>query len=502
MKWNEVGARLFQLEDDCGDELLSFRLGRWPVWQSVKSYLYFDTTNQSKAGGLTADPVRRQQQFRLLSEGPRDLMRWARCLNGSQPRPWAYTQSVDKRNLGSTSGYQNYLCDAFASQALGAPWVYAEVPYQGRYPGPAELPTNLPLGPLLVVRRMVRSVCSYRPAVKRLARELSAYLTRAFTLRRIPISTRADRLAWAISGFFAELLLHRRLFQLYPPSLIVTSEQVGTGMLAAARECRIPVLDLQHGLIDTFHPYYQYSGGLRRYKSQMIVPDLLGVFGEAHRDSLLQPGFWSPEDIAVVGSRQISEARRVDCPQPTHRQVFFPTQWVLPQETRRLVRHLLQDATREGFLLTLKPHPLEALQVVQEYRSLAESHKGHLRLADQNEDLAGLIRSSHLTIGFDSTVLLEAVALGRPVVSVGTDSMPRGIHDLLEVPGLEEAIQTVPLVDTEQLSGLLRQAFLDESLYRDWCASAHRAGQRLFAFDYESRVKATLHSLGLRAQDG
>jgi hypothetical protein len=82
----------------------------------------------------------------------------------------------------------------------------------------------------------------------------------------------------------------------------------------------------------------------------------------------------------------------------------------------------LHELARRGWRVLIKPHPQQPVESVREWRRRAGDLWGRrVFLVDPQADVRPLIVAADVTVGFQSTALLEAMFAGRPVLYTGWD---------------------------------------------------------------------------------
>jgi len=173
----------------------------------------------------------------------------------------------------------------------------------------------------------------------------------------------------------------------------------------AAKEARIPVIELQHGIIHESHPGYVFRGE----PESPHLPDHLVVFGRhfgelLDRESPYWRGRWT------VGGHPWLKLKRAgieDVPDDALDSVVVFSQPNAPirEQLRRLLPDLRARLPGEVRLI-LKPHPRE-LDAERFYASAARSGA---TLESPRTDTYDLLRHCRVAVSVASTVGIEALA--------------------------------------------------------------------------------------------
>jgi hypothetical protein len=109
----------------------------------------------------------------------------------------------------------------------------------------------------------------------------------------------------------------------------------------------------------------------------------------------------------------------------------------------------LHELARRGWRVLIKPHPQQSCDSVWEWRKRAGDLWGkRLFLVDPQADVRPLIVAADVTVGFQSTALLEAMLAGRPVLYTGWDSVADGLgSELIPFQRWEREVTVVRQAD-------------------------------------------------------
>lgn len=92
----------------------------------------------------------------------------------------------------------------------------------------------------------------------------------------------------------------------------------------------------------------------------------------------------------------------------------------------------LYELARRGWRVIIKPHPQQPLDVQRQWRRNAGELWGRrVFMVEPQADVRPLILAADVTVGFQSTALLEAMLAGRPVVYTGWDRAAKALDGQL-----------------------------------------------------------------------
>jgi hypothetical protein len=292
-----------------------------------------------------------------------------------------------------------------------------------------------------------------------------------------------------ITYFYAELVLYKFLWRLLKPKRVFIADGIPRGVMAASRFCNIPVHEFQHGFVSEKKADYIIAGDFKACKNKMVVPNFILVFGQYFKDLLLKPGFWTENEVKVIGSYPLDKAR-TSCTfqmpeQGEKTYVLWATQPTTFADARKVLEGLLLQKIQDT-IFHFKMHPLEPTAQKDWYMDLIDKYPHSFKLIPSNYNFFEALKGKHLLISFHSTVLLEAIALGYPVMSVTTEKFRKGINDLVTTD-VSDAIR--PVKDAEEIMEVIRKFRSSPSYANQWTERCKAQGNYFFAEDYQQHLQ-------------
>jgi len=257
--------------------------------------------------------------------------------------------------------------------------------------------------------------------------------------------------------FRRALRWYRKLMQqLAPRVLVLTNAYNEHGVVAAARERGLPVVEFQHGQIHPNHPGYMWTDAARAWRRRLAIPDQVATYGAYWSGLLTRSGFWRSEEVPAIGSISMDRLRHErSAPADRDRpQIIFTTQFATRSWTVPLLREFIDRAEAAGvaFDLIVKVHRGEH-QYIDEYRALARGSRAVRVLSAYEGDTLALIAASDVHVSGWSTCHFESVGLGTPTVvlrSAGTAALA----DLEQFAEVWQASSAEELLEAVQRIGL------------------------------------------------
>ncbi len=306
--------------------------------------------------------------------------------------------------------------------------------------------------------------------------------------RRQLYSAAADQLA----RFRVRFWFLRRLFEASKVRSVVVLDWDGkVAEVAAGKAVGARVTEVQHGMFSTDEPDYSWTAAHRDVANFMPIPDRVVVFGPFWARQLAVAGYWRPGEIVeainpVLGPYRQERAdtyqRRPDRPLI----VLFPTQPYVREAALKLFGTALEAqasgcgySRKPQFRLRVKVHPLER-QHTEAYAALARLHPDTCEIVGNERDAFAEMLKVDVVAGYTSLMLLEAVALGIPVLSLRGGSAPEGFCDTFGTGEIRDA-----LLDCDDAPSLLAHLVRldDVETYTRMSRSVREHASLVYTFD-------------------
>jgi hypothetical protein len=217
-----------------------------------------------------------------------------------------------------------------------------------------------------------------------------------------------------LASFSWQRWFYSRVLERVRPRVVLTADFGEYALIAAARKRSIPVLEIQHGIADRYHPAYAWSDDASRYRRQLPVPDRMLVFGDHWKNELSVSGFWKGA-IDAVGSARVDRYRRVarSSARDTLR-LLVAVDGIEAAGTIRFVRELVSAAGPTPIEVVIKLHPVYGA-FDQEFRdAFAGEPRVSVRGASDGESTFALLRAVDLHASIASASHYDAIGLGTP----------------------------------------------------------------------------------------
>lgn len=194
-------------------------------------------------------------------------------------------------------------------------------------------------------------------------------------------------------------------------------------LIEAAHKLNIPVIELQHGVINN-HIEYWFEDTKRKYE---YVPDYLLTFGNAHMQWIKLPD--SEKSIAVGYPHQEQRLKELeDITTDEKMIVVYPK---ISNYFEKEISELADIITPKGYKVIVKMHPGEAKNYQIYYPVIAENKNIQI-ITDQTKDVYYWLKKGKFHVMASSTVGLEAMCFEHTNVIISLKSEHEQCQPLLD----------------------------------------------------------------------
>jgi len=215
----------------------------------------------------------------------------------------------------------------------------------------------------------------------------------------------------------------KMLNRIKPKVAVVVCSYGKEDYIEACKIQKIPVIEIQHGVITKYHTGYSYEK--KGFKKETF-PDYLLTFGDYWKDSVTYP--IEKDRIISVGYPEFEYKKKRYKNIKKKKQILFISQKTIGERLSKFAVEL-SKIKKLDYKIIYKLHPFEVFTWYEDYPWLAESK---IEIADhKGKHLYKLFAESAVQIGVYSTALFEGLSFGVNTFLVdlpGIDYM----EDLLE----------------------------------------------------------------------
>lgn len=443
-----------QLADaEASQELFSFTLGGVSLWRLLRA-----PVGHSLQGlGLQSQP--QGGRLWLISRGLRSLLGILRLLLGGRRLFIVKSYSSALRTL-KPDGYVDVYFDKFLEQVPGgSKWSFCNSSAFAEREARARIRIDLDVTFIQIASAILaiffpfyRSACEHA--------QLASAANRAFgagTLDSGQVRKAYSKFRWQV--WFYSLLLGR-----LRPGAVFVADTGEYSLMRAAQLKGIRFVELQHGIFSPDHPDALPAAALTQARGDLLLPDVLAVYGQYWLDCLSTSALASLGRIVPCGCAAIEEYRSLraavqdSVPTAGPLRVLLTAQGFSVAELVRFIQEFLLHRVRP-IELNIKLHPIYDDAAL--YAILASDERVHILESAHNMPTHQLIAESDIHLSISSACHYDALALGIPTIVLGLPGhelmqplVAMGAARFADLPATLaaqlEAIETGPSIDASE----------------------------------------------------
>jgi len=278
----------------------------------------------------------------------------------------------------------------------------------------------------------------------------------------------------------ASRIVYRALIRLLNPRIVFLVCSYGKeGIILAAKDNNVPVVEFQHGTITNEHLGY----AVPIKKSKRSAPDYLLTFGDHWRKSVNHSQ--ASDDLVIIGFPYLELEYQKHRNRKTNIDLLFVSQGTIGKELSKFAAHFsnLVQAHEKKFTIVYKLHPGEMFRWKERYPELVRAaENGAITVVDSPNagNFYEFIGRSTNVVGVYSTGLFESIRFGCRLF-------------LVPLPGIE-------YMDSIVAEGLAKvvgspQELLEQISDRSASSVKRENSERLYAPDWEVKFRSFLSRL-------
>ena len=288
-----------------------------------------------------------------------------------------------------------------------------------------------------------------------------------------------------------QIQMAKNLIQREKPSLLLLQNEYNNferALIIAAQLQGVPVLAIQHGIVDPSEPAYFHTkmkDPELRYL-EYPIPDITAVYGYYEYNLLINNSNYFEDNVVITGSHRYDIFNSYD--PVLLKKDFFIKQGI--NSNNKIIlwttqSHFLSDNENfinydtvfnavkgiDNVLLIIKPHPGEGTKYLKMIESFRNKYPVHCYVPRKTEKTPELLSICDLLITKHSMTGLEAIALNKPVIVLNLGGL-QDVGDYVRegvTSGVYNKNDLKPAIDQLLLddSGLERnrQAYIKNHLY-------------------------------------
>ena len=279
-----------------------------------------------------------------------------------------------------------------------------------------------------------------------------------------------------------------------PSCVALRNSHTWSGLIAAAKERGIPVIELQHGFTDRYYVAFHWPSWVWHTSKLLPAPDYVITYGSYWSDELQAGGLWPGAKLCPLGSIPIEEqrelSRRNPRPVSSDMKLLYTVGFTYENEVD-FWRVVLQLASRTipDLKLVIKLHPKSTDEAARLYQRLLDLFPTSVQVYKHGEfPTLDLIQQCTLHCSVISTCHFEAVALGRPTLVIKFQEWEY-MRDLID-SGAARTCET-----PRGLVGWLESAARKDAAWEKWCRDTDLFASRFFANGATKNIVALINEI-------
>lgn len=280
----------------------------------------------------------------------------------------------------------------------------------------------------------------------------------------------SNKINGLIKNFKSDRHFYRFLIRIKNISAVfLTQNGIQKGLFAAAKNCNVPVVEFQHGLIEKSHMAYSYNKAITYSAAAINLPDYFFSFSKYWAESV----FFPVKAVIPIGNtafhRNLSSAEGDN---ETGNGLVVASANIYGEELKRLILDFvnIDPCTRIFFKL----HPNQWAEAPY-YRTCFAAFKNVVVITDE-KSMGELIRETKATLIIKSTAIYEALQaqrIGIVYQKKGT-GLSNDLSSLNNIFFIENAFELKEIMDEGKLEMVYEEGFFfkefDDKLFAGFLA--------------------------------
>lgn len=405
----QVSQQLAQAEASLG--LFSYSLGGVSLWRLLRAPVGHSLQ------GLGLKTQSQAMPLALLLRGMRSLSSIIRALLGRRCRYVVKTYSSALREEKG-DGYADVYFDALLERVPGGhKWSFCNSAAFAVRESRASIRVNLDTTFIQIASSVLAIVCPFHRSASEYL-QLADLANRAFGAGTLD----ASRVRKTYAKFRWQVCFYSLLLQRLRPKAVLVADTGEYALMRAAQKSGIRFIELQHGIFSPDHPDALPAEALSQTQGDLLLPDLLAVYGDYWRDCLACSALASLDRIVACGCSAIDQYRGLRASALRNRSPSDPMRLLLTAQgfsVAELVCFIREFMCLVGrpVELSIKLHPIYDEEA--SYRVLAPDSRVRILESGHATPTHQLIAESDMHLSISSACHYDALALGVPTVVLG-----------------------------------------------------------------------------------
>lgn len=486
--YSKLSEYIYRFEDERFDTLRNFLIDNWLLWHVIKKPLFYQLLLDKKYTKTETKVMLAKIFTRLIHFAifPFSLIK----VLHKKPDSITFSNDIHKSEKSIDGKWMNFLIDPLIENLLKNN-LNISISLNGKFRQPSHVKNDIISDGLLLPTALIKGWFFLKGKFRKESKQISEIFNLYFQSSSINLTVKAGQIEKILLDFYSEYIVYKSFFVLFKPKSIFFVDSIGTGRMAAAKKYGFKIFEMQHGLISKYKADYIISKKFKEVKRKMIIPNKIITFGDFFSEIIQRTGFWDQGETLSLGNFRMDKFRDLNKNNDMSNYIIvFPTQWHVFDYSKKLMIEFEKAVMANPKLnIYIKFHPFEPEDHIKWYLNKVKSQSDNFKYYTKDDNIYDLLLRANICIGFDSTTLLESLALGIPTLTIPTDEMPNGVHDYLPNNKLMDLLV---ICKAEDISNTILR-FTNDDLYRkNWLRSCEKAGSYLYTRNYKNNLVSKL----------
>lgn len=194
------------------------------------------------------------------------------------------------------------------------------------------------------------------------------------------------------------------LKRIKPRAMILMTSYGKEDLIEAAQRLHVPVIELQHGVINRYHPGYSFP---EKKHLKSTFPDWLFTFGDYWSTTTSYP--IDSKHVISTGFPYMDVERKAFSNRSKKKQILIISQWTIGEELSKFAVELSKVEDLD-YKIVYKLHPAESIEWQKKYPWLVDCDIEVIH--DSKVSIYKLFAESEIQIGVYSTAIFEGLVFG------------------------------------------------------------------------------------------
>lgn len=254
------------------------------------------------------------------------------------------------------------------------------------------------------------------------------------------------------------------------------------GAVKASKNAHIQSVDLQHGMFGADDPTYRWPLYAQK---ELPIPSTLVVHGKWWKKIVLATTLWQEKDVFIYAPQELFQHAIHPSSQKF---IIWATQWTTRSHSMHFLPLLLKEIDEHNMdiMVCIKLHPSDH-DFREAYETIQKAFPKSCFIAPENVTIYPLIAQSLGVVSYGSTVILEALALKIPSISLCCDGMEHGFGGLFSLHDIDDCVPHI--THPQELIHILKTHVLNDEALNHWKNNVFMLSKRFYREDAQSLVQ-------------